>query len=176
MSDIYTDTSDWNRLELKNSEDYTFKIKNNNTGTEIEFPVMPQGLSETISSTFNQQEIIGASRPRIVYSSTSAKTMNFSLQSLTEDYVPSGFKTKGLYAFVREIQSLAYPEYNGGVVKPPDLTLYLGDRTMDCVCTNVSVSWGTLTIEQQIKSCDIDISLLMTRNNVPGATWIMEKG
>ena len=162
------------RIKTENPSDSTFSIRNNNTGTDIIFPVMPQNVSESVSANFNQQEIVGASRPRIVYSSTAAKTITLSLQNLTEDYLAPGFNR--LYDYVRALQALAYPEYEGGVVKPPDLTLFMGDRIMSCVCTNVSVSWGNLVTEQQIRYCSVDLNLLMTRDNVPGATWIMDKG
>lgn len=159
---------------LNTAREYFVAIKNNITGTYIPFPVMPSNINETVSASFVQQDIIGASKPRIVYSNTSAKTMSLSLQNLTEDYLPEGFSS--LYEFVRALQALAYPEYEGGIVKSPDLTLFLGDRTMSCVATNVSVTWGNQVVENQIKSCNVDIALLMTRENVAGATWIMAHG
>lgn len=167
-------SDNWNRKTTTYTKKYTAYIKNNLTNTKIRFTVMPQGLNETITANFTQQDIVGASRPRIVYNSTSAKTMNLSLQNLTEDYVAKGFSS--LYEYVRALQALAYPEYKSGVVKSPDLTLVLGDRSMSCVCTSVSVSWGNLVKDQQILSCSVDLSLLMTRDNIPGATHIMEKG
>lgn len=165
-----------NRKKVTYTDKYTAYIKNNLTNTIIPLVVMPQGLSETIAANFTQQDIVGASRPRIVYNNTSAKTMSMSLQNLTEDYVAEGFGS--LYEYVRAFQALAYPEYNAGVVKSPDLTLVLGDRSMACVCTNVSVNWGELVKENQITSCSIDLQFLMTRLNgdVPGATWIMANG
>ena len=47
---------------------------------------------------------------------------------------------------------------------------------MKCVCTNVSVNWGTLTREQQILNCSVDLTFLMTRLDVPGATTIEANG
>lgn len=155
-------------------EQYNAYIFNNLTNTKIPFPVMPINISETISASFTQQDIIGASRPRIIYSNTSAKTLGMTLQNLTESYVAQGFSN--LKQYVRALQALTYPEYSGGVVKSPNLTLVLGDRSMSCVCTNVSVSWGELTREQQILSCNVDLQFLMTRPGVPGATEIQMNG
>lgn len=150
-------------------------IRNNNTGKMIYFPVTPTGISEGISANFTQQDIIGASRPRIVYSSTGAKTMTLSLQNLTEDYISEGFND--LLSFVRALQALAYPVYSdGGLVKAPDLTLVLGDRSMSCVCTSVSVSWGELVRNQRHKSANVDLTLLMTRPSIPGAVQIENNG
>ena len=130
-------------------------IRNNNTGKMIYFPVTPTGISENISANFTQQDIIGASRPRIVYSSTGAKTMTLSLQNLTEDYISEGFND---------------------LLKARDLTLVLGDRSMSCVCTSVSVSWGELVRNQRHKSANVDLTLLMTRPSIPGAVQIENNG
>ena len=162
------------RYSVKNKGEYAAYIKNNLTNTKIIFPVMPQNISENINANFTQQDIVGASVPRIVYTSTAAKTISLSLQNLTEDYVASGFKS--LLSYVRAIQALIYPTYSSsGVVNPPNMTLVLGNRSMSVVCTNVSVSWGTLVREQNILSCNIDLSFLRVRDDVPGATTIMNK-
>lgn len=36
---------------------YNSYVKNNRTGTVLYFPVMPSGISETVSANFAQQEI-----------------------------------------------------------------------------------------------------------------------
>ena len=118
---------------------YTAKIKNHLTGTIIPFTVMPKNINETINANFAQQSIVGASIPRIVYSNTGAKILTIDLENLTEDYVPEGFSD--LLQYIRAFQALVYPTYYGDIVNSPNLTLYLGDRQMACVCTNVSVSW-----------------------------------
>ena len=154
-----------------NRGEFLSYIRNNNTGKMIYFPVSPSGISESISANFTTQDIIGASRPRIVYASTGAKQMTLSLQNLTEDYVAEGFVD--LLSYIRALQALAYPLYTGGgLVKAPDLTLVLGDRSMPCVCTSVSVSWGELVRNQRHKSANVDLVLLMTRPNIPGAFQI----
>ena len=127
-----------------NRGEFLCYIRNNNTGTIIYFPVTPTGVSESISANFTTQDIIGASRPRIVYASTGAKQMTLSLQNLTQDYVATGFTD--LLQYIRALQALAYPVYSEGqIVKAPDLTLVLGDRSMSCVCTSVSVSWRRIS-------------------------------
>lgn len=153
---------------------YAAYIKNNLTGTKIVFPVMPNNISENINANFTQQDIVGASTPRIVYTSTSAKTISLSLQNLSEDYIAPGFKS--LLSYIRALQALVYPLYSSsGVVTSPNMTLVLGNRSMSVVCTNVSVSWGQTVKEQQILSCNVDLSFIRTRDDVPGATVIMNK-
>lgn len=162
------------RVTVKGRDDtFTAYIRNNLTNTMIKFPVMPQGISENVSANYTQQDIIGASAPRIVYTNTSAKSMSLSLQNLTEDYVTEGFSS--LRDYVKALQALAYPEYSGGLVKPPSATLVLGNRSLSCVFTSVGVSWGNLVREQEILSCNVELSLIVTRGDVPGATTIQNE-
>lgn len=159
----------------KRGGDFDAYIYNVLTDLKIYFPVMPKSISESVSANFTQQDIVGASRPRIVYTSTSAKTMSLSLQNLTEDYVANGFSD--LLQYIRALQALAYPMYSAsGIVSSPDLRLVLGDRTMSCVCTSVNVSWGELTRENRIMTASVDLQLLMTRPGVPGVTDIQNSG
>lgn len=159
----------------QNNNRFYCGVRNNLTGLVIPFPVMPDGISESISANFTQQDIIGASRPRIVYSSTGAKTLSLSLKNLTEDYIMEGFAN--LLQYVRALQALAYPEYSSAIVKSPDLTLFLGeDRTMSCVCTSVSVTWGSTVKDQRITTCSVDLNFLMTRPSIPGATDVQNIG
>ena len=118
---------------------YIARIENHLTGTIIPFTVMPKNINESTTANFAQQSIVGASVPRIVYSNTTAKTLSIDLENLTEDYIPEGYSD--LLQYVRAFQALVYPTYNGDIVNSPNLTLYLGDRQMSCVCTNVSVTW-----------------------------------
>ena len=125
--------------EDNHADRYVARIENHLTGSVIPLVVMPKGITETTNANFAQQSIVGASVPRIVYSSTSAKTMSLDMENLTEDYIPEGYSS--LLEYVRTFQALVYPTYEGDIVNSPDLTLYLGDRRMSCVCTNVSVTW-----------------------------------
>lgn len=148
-----------------NTNTFSSYIKNNLTGKVIPFPVTPQ-LSESVSANYTQQDIIGASRPRILYSNTGAETKSLSLKNLTEDYLADGFSN--LYEYVKSLKALAYPNYtSSGVVKSPNATLFIGDRRMSCVVTNVSVSWGEQVKNSNYLSCNVDMTLLMTRDNVP---------
>lgn len=151
--------------------DFSCRLKNNLNGQVIVFPVMPQNISESVGASYTQQEIIGASVPRIIYSNTSAKTLSLSLTNLTEDYLPDGFSN--LRAYTRALEALVYPAYSGGAVTSPDMTLYLGNRTIRCVCTNVTISWGNLVRNQGITSCNVDLNFLKTRDEVPGYTSII---
>lgn len=140
----------------------------------IPLNVMPESINESLSANFNQQDIIGASVPRIVYSNTSAKQISFSLANLTEDYMPQGYN---LHSYINALQSLVYPTYAGtGLVNPPRVHLILGNRSYSAVCTNVGVSWGDLVKDNNIIRANVDLSFIAIRNDVPGATYIQNGG
>lgn len=140
---------------------------------EIPINVMPNGISENVAANFNQQDIIGASVPRVVYSSTGAKQISFTLDNLTEDYMPQGYN---LRSYVSALQSLVYPTYSGEIVNPPRVHLILGNKSYNAVCTNVSVSWGDLVKNNDIIRANVDLSFIAIRNDVPGATYIQQGG
>lgn len=163
-----------NRIALKNRNDrFVSFIRNNLTGTIIKFTVTPQNVSETTSANYTQQDIVGASTPRIVYSNTSATTMSLSLQNLTEDYLPAEFVDRGLRAYANAFKALAYPSYSAsGIVSSPNATLVLGNRSISCVVTSVSIDWASYLRDQEFMACNISLNLLVTRDNVPGVTNI----
>lgn len=140
---------------------------------EIPMNVMPKSIGETVTANFNIQDIIGASVPRIVYSSTSAKQISFSLDNLTEDYMPQGYN---LRSYIAALQSLVYPTYSGEMVNPPRVHLILGNKSYNAVCTNVSVSWGELVKNNDIIRASVDLSFTAIRYDVPGATYIQQGG
>ena len=88
---------------------YTAYIINNVTQKMMILPSMPDGYSESISANYVKQDIVGASRPRIVYVSTGAQQISLSLKNITQSYLPRGYDT--LSAYVRAFRALLYPEY-----------------------------------------------------------------
>lgn len=128
-------------INMQNQSWYDCWIDNFVTEEHIILPQTPVGWGENYSANYANQEIIGSSRPRLMYTGTSLRTMTFSLQNLTRDYLPSGFES--LVEYVHKLQSLCFPEYSStGVVTAPDCHLQIGDRGFRGIFTSVSVSWG----------------------------------
>lgn len=161
------------RIKRYDLERFVSGITNEITDTRIPFPVMPEGINESVTANYSTQDIVGASAPRILYSSTTAPAITLSLKNLTEDYVPSGFSS--LREYVRALQALAYPVYTAGVVSAPEITLQLGNFIIHGVTNSVSVSWGNLVKKGEIISCSVDLSITRTRDAVYGATYIEEE-
>lgn len=161
-----------NRIKLTkyNQDRFTAQIVNNITGTTILLPVMPEGISESVSANYSTQDIVGASAPRILYSSTSAPTISLSLRNLTEDYLAEGFDS--LRDYVRALQALTYPIYTAGNVTAPSVTVQLGNFTFNGVTNSVNVMWGDTVKNGEIMSCSVDLQFTRTRDSVVGATYI----
>lgn len=161
-----------NRITVSNQSQtrFTAKIVNNITGTSIYLPVMPEGISEGVTANYSTQDIVGASAPRILYSSTSAPTIALSLRNLTEDYIAEGFSS--LREFVRALQALTYPVYSSGTVTAPSVTVILGNFTFNGVTNSVNVTWGNAVKDGEIMSCSVDLQFTRTRDSVVGATYI----
>lgn len=128
-------------INMQNQSWYDCWIDNYVTGEHIVLPQTPVGWGENYSANFANQDIIGSSRPRLMYTGTSLRTMSFSLQNLTRDYLPSPFES--LTEYVHKLQSLCFPEYNAsGVITAPDCHLQLGERGFQGVFTSINVTWG----------------------------------
>ena len=163
-----------NSIKIKLSNKFPVQITYEITGTIIVIPVMPESISESVSANYSTQDIVGASAPRILYSSTSAPTISLTLKNLTEDYLPEGFSS--LRELVRAFQALTYPTYYSGTVTAPEVTVKLGNRSFKGVTNSVSVSWGNTVKDGEILNCTVDLQFTRTRNTVEGATIIEKEG
>jgi hypothetical protein len=192
-------------IRVKNQNWYDCWIYNIITSDLIILPQTPVNFSENYTANFANQEIIGSSRPIVMYTGTSLRTINFSLQNLSQSYLPAGYDS--LTDYVHAIQSLEFPEYSDtGVVKAPTCKLQLGNRSFIGVVNSVNVNWGDevynrnygqdtigiresygeydndynayrITNGERIR-CNIDISFTNTRKSgeIPGATEIRDNG
>ena len=128
-------------IVLENQSWYDCWIDNFVTQEHIVLPQTPLGWGENYSANYANQEIIGSSRPRLMYTGTSLRTMSFSLQNLSRDYLPAGYTS--LSDYVHRLQALCFPEYNdSGIIKAPDCHLQIGERGFQGVFTAVNVTWG----------------------------------
>lgn len=159
-----------NRIKVKSVDRFTSYIRNEITDKVIPLPVMPEGISESVTANYSTQDIVGASAPRILYSSTSAPTISMSLRNLTEDYLAEGFSS--LREYVRALQALTYPTYSSGTVNAPSVTVKLGNFSFTGVTNSVNVTWGTVVKDGEIMSCSVDLQFTRIRSEVVGATYI----
>lgn len=128
-------------ITTENQTWYDCWIDNFVTQEHIVLPQTPVNWSENYSANYANQEIIGSSRPRVMYTGTTLRTMNFSLQNLSQSYLPAGYTS--LTDYVHKLQALCFPNYSSsGVITAPDCHLQIGSRGFRGVFTAVNVSWG----------------------------------
>ena len=125
---------------------------------------MPNNISESIKANYSEQAIVGSSRPFVCYTSTSLRTIGFTIQNLSQDYLPVGYND--LNSYIHALQSLLYPKYEPtGLVRPPDCHLFMGDRRFRCVCNSVNVTWSDMVRESNIMTCNVDLQFTNTRDD-----------
>lgn len=128
-------------IPIENQVWYDCWIDNMVTGEHIILPQTPMNWGENYSANYAQQEIIGSSRPRMMYTGTSLRTMSFSLQNLHRSYLPNGYNS--LTDYIHKLQALCFPKYSkSGIITAPDCHLQMGERGFQGVFTAVNVTWG----------------------------------
>lgn len=110
-------------------------IRNMITGTTSTFYVVPDEVSDSVTSNYESEEIRGRSSPIKGYNSTSARVVSYTLE-LHDDYCKDG-----ILATVNFLRALAYPNY-GGTITPPRCYVRLGTMVaMQAVVTSVATTW-----------------------------------
>lgn len=104
----------------------------------ITFPTVPEELQIQYSPQFNDQEIAGRSAPFITYNNTSAREISLDLTLHRE--------LCKLDEIVNKLKALAYPKYQGSIVRPPWCYVHFGYMlNIYAVCTDISINYnGTL--------------------------------
>ncbi len=109
------------------------------TGTIMRFQMMPE-VTDTKSVNWNFIEIIGRSHPILGYSSSAPRTLAFNLMFVAHPSHEDGTTAIQVRDNLRFLQSLAYPDYSGGVKPPHRVLINLGAQTkMVGVIQDVSI-------------------------------------
>ena len=107
---------------------------------QLPLPTIPNGVSETVSSNTNDQQIVGRSAPIVSYLSTGARTVSFTF-AVADEYMPTynGYKYT-IHTYINALKSLVYPRYTSSNIISPQCVLHLGNITLKGIVTNVSVT------------------------------------
>ena len=110
------------------------------TGDRVSFQLMPESFGESKSANYDQIPILGRSLPYLGYGNSSSRATSVAMQfhALGGKYTPQWVLSR-----VRFLESLVYPDYEGGFAYPPHRAmLVMGEAIgMVCVATNVSTNW-----------------------------------
>ena len=110
------------------------------TSDRVSFQLMPESFGESKSANYDQIPILGRSLPYLGYANSSSRATSLTMQfhALGDPYTPQWVVQQ-----VRFLESLVYPDYEGGFAYPPHrVMLVMGEAMgMVCVATNVTTGW-----------------------------------
>ena len=135
-TDRYQDTIINSNEKVEYSELIPCYVINILTGKRIQFKLIPDDLSESLSASFEPQSIRGRSAPFLSYENTGSRTVSFSV-TLHEEYCDGG-----ILDTVNKLKALVYPTYVGSIVAAPKCYVRFGNMIgMKAIIESVGVSW-----------------------------------
>ena len=150
-------------------------LSSNQKGYMIPLVFAPDSASESISASFDQQNIPGRSSPVVSYSYTGARQVSISF-FVSPDNIPEGYRNIGEY--LSAIKALEYPAYsNTGIVTSPNCQLVLPNLSLDGVCTSVSIEYKTDRFTKNKEtSASVSLSFLEVCETIKGSINIITGG
>lgn len=147
---------------------YSGYIKDTIRNRTIGIASLPEAIDENVSASISTESPVGSPKPVVIYSSTGARTMSFSIK-VYQDYLPSGFKS--VVDYVKAIKLLVYPKIND-VVTPPECEFFLPGVQIIGICTSVGVSWGSTFKDGSPDYASIQLSITETKLSVEGDVYV----
>lgn len=141
-------------------------VRNNLTGKNIEFELIPEEISESLAAAFDPQEIRGRSNPIQGYNNSGPRSVEFTV-TLHDDYCKDG-----ILNVVNSLKALEYPLYNSYVV-PPNCYVRIGKMIrMQAICTGVNVTWKKPYRQGYFINADVSLSFSEVRSNPQDASEV----
>lgn len=155
---------------------YTAYIKNktietDKVGYNIPLLFSPDAISESINSSYDQQNIPGRSAPIISYSYTGARQLSISFL-VTPDHVPIGYSS--IQQYINALKALEYPKYDNGIVSSPNCEVHLPGIDLDGVCTSVSIEYKSdRYTRNNSMAANVSLSFLEIQGTIKGSIEII---
>ena len=141
-------------------------------------PCYAEEVSETLSSLWQSQQIVGRTAPIYAYTGNGSITSSFSIDLHREMTDPSGtkYEVPGEYidSVVALIKSGCYPRYSSGLT-PPRVMWKFGDMCISGILTSVSVSWKLPIIKKQYSVCTIQVQMTSVHTSIIDAADIYNR-
>ena len=144
---VYTDEYFSSIGRFATPKDFCFiRPLDNVLNTVIPFQFMPRTIGDVKAANYQDVHIIGRSSPFKSYSSSSPRTISFSLDFYAApeqgDSEPSPRTIKD---YITSLQALLYPVYEDfSISPPPRCIVHIGDQiNMVAVCKNVAVTYNS---------------------------------
>lgn len=119
-------------------------------------PCYPEEISDTVSTSWNDNEILGSTAPASAYASTGDRNVSFSFD-LHREMTNNMDEIDNI---LRVLRSAAYPYYQSSGVLPPIVTFKFGEFKVRGKLQDVGYSWK-LPINKygQYSVCSVSISI-----------------
>lgn len=121
-------------------------------------PVYPNEFSDSNSSNFSPQSLLGRSVDYQVYQGSS-RNVSFTLsmhEELCRNY-------DEIHSIVAAIESACYPQYSTNIVKVPEIMFNIGSQfKVRGILTGCSASWKAPIIDGKLVNCDLAINITET--------------
>lgn len=148
-------------------------VINRLTGEIIKFPAFPTDMSESVGVSYSPQTILGRSAPYFSYEGNDARTISFSVK-LEDNICPN------MAQVVERLKALAYPKYQGSIVRPPYCYVKFGEMVnMNAIIGGVSVSWSGVVLEGSDHLSVADVSFDFTElrlRTLPQVNGVFNEG
>ena len=174
---------------IEDSYIYIYHLGQNNEGEFVLLPSVPDNISDTMTSTFNQTNALSRSAPIFSYANSGPRSIrvdlklhrdmmqqvnigrsNLVIQDLGDDYIDS---------LIKKLQSISLPNYNttSKAVVPPMIALRLGNEIFikGVVDSSISVSYDKPILSNG-KYAQVTIAFSVSEVDPYDANTVAEKG
>lgn len=164
----------FNRVSTKNGTDgssnaMAFYIVNLLTGSQIAIRIIPEEVSDSTSSQWEEVVPRGRSNPIYGYSSSGPRTVSYTIQ-LHDDYLPDGILTT-----VNQLRALTYPAYSGGSISPPKCLVRVGGNIkFTGICKEVSVTWQKPLRDGYYINAEVSLTFDEVCNTAKGSSEVAQ--
>lgn len=127
----------------------------------VDFPVYPETIDDGVKAEYTTMpDMIYQFEPWYLYKSSGPRTPKYSFH-FHRDMWTGDHRDGKANQLVRFCQAQCYPDYRGSAVVAPTVALYVaGDKLINGVVTDVSVSWtGPIGLDGWYLDCTLEISI-----------------
>lgn len=130
--------------------------------TVKDMPCYPEEASESVSASWQSQQVIGRVGNLYAYTGTGDASVSFTFDLHRELIEPTGTSIDEL---IKLIKSGCYPSYSGGV-KPPRTMWKFGDMQISGILQSVGTVWKTPIINKAYAVCSVSIQMTAVHRSI----------
>ena len=129
--------------------------KGNSEISTCTLPCYPEEVSESTSSVWNDQPIVGRSSPITSFSGTGFRSVSFSMD-LHRD-MDTG--STSIETILKSLRMSVYGSYESSGIQPPITTFIFGSFKIKGIVRSISYTWKKPIVDNQYQLCTVSISI-----------------